>query len=129
MRQLLIFNLASRLPMTVMVVSVMVVSPLFTGAVNCACAARLTVVPRTKSKHRSILRFPTVRHIIRISIERLTAPRSSHFEVLSSQQTSASNYRGRSESASRTTYSGLFALSAHSLQRCTEQHRDPFHIR
>ena len=41
--------------MTVMVVSVMVVSPLFTGAVNCACAARLAAVQALPEAYRETL--------------------------------------------------------------------------
>ena len=62
MRQLLISTFDSRV---LVPVTVMVVSPFFTGAVSCACAGRLTAMPTTKSNDRIILRSPTFPESIR----------------------------------------------------------------
>jgi hypothetical protein len=50
MRQSLICTFDSRVPVTVMVVS-----PFFTGAVSCACAGTPAAMPTTTSNHRVIL--------------------------------------------------------------------------
>jgi hypothetical protein len=81
MRHLLISTFDSR---NLVPVTVMVVSPFFTGAASCACAGRLRAVTTTKSNQRIILRSP-ISPTIGPGIS-LTVPKITHFEATSSQR-------------------------------------------